>query len=238
MRLEPNLYRVGDDRVACYLLVTDAGATLIDAGLPRHRKDLRRTLAEAGLAEEDIRGIVLTHGDSDHIGFAEALRAEHGIPIFVHTADAARATGVEKPPKTALPPWRLGPLLGFVGVLLRRGARTRHPREVQQVTGGDVLDLPGSPEIVALPGHSPGSTAVYLPTASAVCVGDALTTKHVLTGEERVQIGPFSDDERQAAASIERLRQIDARYVLPGHGVPWRQGTAALVDAFERTERS
>ncbi len=47
---------------------------------------------------------------------------------------------------------------------------------------GDVLPLPGAPQIVGMPGHSPGSVAVYVPLADAVFVGDALTTRHVLTG--------------------------------------------------------
>ncbi|WP_262380294.1 hypothetical protein [Nonomuraea sp. PA05] len=33
---------------------------------------------------------------------------------------------------------------------------------------GDVLDLPGKPVIVGMPGHSPGSVAVHIPLADAV----------------------------------------------------------------------
>jgi glyoxylase-like metal-dependent hydrolase (beta-lactamase superfamily II) len=39
---------------------------------------------------------VLTHGDTDHLDFAERLRRDHGIPVFVHSADAARARGEVK----------------------------------------------------------------------------------------------------------------------------------------------
>ena len=44
------------------------------------------------------------------------------------------------------------------------------------------LDLPGSPQIIHVPGHTPGSIAVHVPAVDAVFVGDALTTGHVLTG--------------------------------------------------------
>ena len=48
-----------------------------------------------GRRPQDIRGMVLTHGDSDHIGFADGC-ATMEIPVYVHTADAARARGEEK----------------------------------------------------------------------------------------------------------------------------------------------
>jgi hypothetical protein len=42
MQLAPHLYRIGNDIVAAYLVVTDDGITVIDAGLPGHWRDLRR----------------------------------------------------------------------------------------------------------------------------------------------------------------------------------------------------
>ena len=81
MQLTPGLHRVGNDIVALHLIETPDGITLIDAGLPGHWSDLRAELADMGRGIEDIRGVVLTHGDSDHIGIAERLRRDHGIPV-------------------------------------------------------------------------------------------------------------------------------------------------------------
>lgn len=233
MELRTGLHRIGDDLVACYLVVTPEGATLVDAALPGYRRDLQRELADIGIAESDIRGIVLTHGDTDHIGFAEALRAEHGTPVFVHEADAARATGAARAPSTPMPAWRLGAALAFLWTAVRKSGRVRRPAEVTTVTDGEVLPLPGGPRIIGMPGHSPGSIAVHLPEHDAVCVGDALTTRHVLTGEARPQAAPFTDDDAEAAASLARLRGLGATWVLPGHGVVWQQGSEALLDALE-----
>ena len=113
MRLAPSLHRLGNDIVACYLVDTPDGITLIDAGLPGHWRDLQRELQALGKSADDIRGLVLTHGDSDHIGFAERLRRDHGVPVYVHSADAARARTGEKP-KTSFGPMRIGPTLGFL----------------------------------------------------------------------------------------------------------------------------
>ncbi len=233
MRLAPPLYRIGNDLVAAYLVVGEGGVTVIDAGLPGHWRGLVAELRTLGLTPADVRGLILTHGDSDHLGFAERLRRDHGVPVFVHAADAARARG-EATSHAPGGSWRLGPSVRFLAYAATRGGlRTRHVREVREVADGDVLDLPGRPRIVGLPGHSPGSVAVHVPAVDAVFVGDALTTRHVLTGRRGPAPAPFTDDPAAALASLERLRGVGARWVLPGHGTPWDGGTAALVDAVE-----
>ena len=229
MRLAPNLHRIGNDIVAAHVIVTPEGITVIDAGLPGHWKDLVAELADLGRPLSDVKGIVLTHGDSDHIGFAERLRRELDIPVYVHAGDAARARGGDKP-KTPMGPKRLGPLFGFFLYSLRKnGLRTQYLGEVVSVTDGETLALPGAPRVIALPGHSPGSIAVHVPAVGAVFVGDALTTRHVLTGRTGAQPAPFTDEPERALASLDRLADLDAEWVLPGHGAPWRGSPADIV---------
>lgn len=231
MKLAPHLHRLGNDIVASYLIDLPDGITLIDAGLPGHWSDLLRELDAIGRPLSDIRGLVLTHGDSDHIGFAERLRQEAGVPVFIHSADAHRARTGEKP-RTPMGALRLGPTLGFFAYGLRKRAlRTRHVREVIEITDGEVLDLPGSPLVIGMPGHSPGSIAVHVPAADAVFVGDALTTRHVLTGRTGAQPAPFTDEPGKALASLDRLAEVSASWVLPGHGTPWRGSPAAVAAA-------
>src|SRR5262245_11314479 len=130
MRLGPNLHRIGNDIVAAYLVVTPEGITVVDAGLRGHRRDLQAELASIGRPIEDVKGVVLTHGDTDHIGFAERLRREHGVPVYVHSADAARARGEDKP-HASMGSWRLGPTAGFFVYGLRKGGfRTEYLHEV------------------------------------------------------------------------------------------------------------
>jgi glyoxylase-like metal-dependent hydrolase (beta-lactamase superfamily II) len=230
--LGPHLHRIGDDIVAAYLVDTDDGITVIDAGLSGHWHDLQAELAAMGRPLTDIRGIVLTHGDSDHIGFAERLRKQLGIPVYIGAADAARARGEEK----SKPSWghiKVGALLGFLWSTIRKGGlRNTYLTEVVGVQDGQILDLPGSPRIIALPGHSPGSIAIHIPAANAVFVGDGLTTRHVLTGQVGPQPAPFTDDPQQALASLDRLAGIDAKWLLPGHGAPWSGGIPEAVKAI------
>ncbi|WP_293699363.1 MBL fold metallo-hydrolase [uncultured Agrococcus sp.] len=238
MEIASGLHRIGDDTIACYLFFDGDKATLVDAGLPGHIRPLRKILRRLEIRERDIAGLILTHGDVDHIGFAERLRSESGTPVYVHPGDAARARGKEKPPKTAGPEWRLGAALRFLGVGARFGGRTRHPAEVRSIHDAEVAGLPGNPRIIDLPGHSPGSAAVHFPAANAVCVGDALTTRHVLTGKRSPQPAPFTDEPSQADSSLDALRELDATTVLPGHGPPWRGSTASLIDAVRAFEHS
>jgi glyoxylase-like metal-dependent hydrolase (beta-lactamase superfamily II) len=224
MRLGPHLHRIGNDIVAAYLIDTEDGVTVVDAGLAGQWRDLIAELAAMGRSPNDIRGVVLTHGDTDHIGFAERLRRERGVPVYVHEADADRARGKV----TSKPSWgriRLGATARFLGYALSKGGlRTTYVTEVVTVHDGQVLDLPGAPRVIALPGHSPGSIAIHVPIANAIFVGDGLTTRHVLTGQRGPQPAPFTDDPAQALASLDRLEGLPATWVLPGHGTPWNWG--------------
>lgn len=231
MKLAPHLHRLGNDIVASFLVDLPEGITLVDAGLPGHWRDLQRELEDIGRPLSDIRGLVLTHGDGDHIGFAERLRVEVGAPVFIHSADAHRVRTGEKP-NTPVGPARVGPTLGFFAYGIRKNAlRTRHVTEVTEVADGDVLDLPGAPVVIGMPGHSPGSIAVHIPAVGAVFVGDALTTRHVLTGREGAQPAPFTDDPQEAISSLDRLAAVDAAWVLPGHGAPWHGSPADIAAA-------
>lgn len=236
MRLAPSLHRLGTDIVASYLIVTPEGVTLVDAGLPGMYSDLRRELDAIDRTLDDIRGVVLTHGDSDHVGFAERLRRENGVPVFVHAADADRARGGDKP-KTPVGPVRLGPLLRFAAFGLRKGMRPQWLTEVREVADGDTLDLPGAPRVLGMPGHSPGSIAVHSPAARAVFVGDALTTRHVLTGRTGPGPAPFTDDPTEALASLSRIADLDADWVLPGHGPAFHGSPAVAAEAVRAVAR-
>jgi len=232
MELAPSLHRIGNDIVAAYLIDTADGITIIDAGLAGHWSDLLAELRTMGRSLDDVRGLILTHGDSDHLGFAERLRRDHGVPVYVHAADAARARGEFKP-KSSMGTVKLGPLLGFMGYALRKGGlRTTYVMSVVELQGGETLDLPGAPQIIALPGHSAGSIAVYSPLVDAVFVGDALTTRHVLTGQTGPQRAPFTDEPELAVESLRALLPTGATWVLPGHGTPFTGGVAAAVAAI------
>lgn len=235
MKLAPSLHRVGSDMVNSYLVEDAGGVTVIDAGLPGNYRDLRVELAAMGRSIEEVRGVILTHADTDHIGYAERLRREHGIAIRVHELDAARARGEEKSNGKA-GPMKIGPLLSFLWYGARHGGMRIPPvTEVVTFRDGETLDLPGEPRVIHIPGHTAGSVAFHVAAVDALFVGDAMTTRSVLTGVVGPQPAPFTLEPATALASVGSLDGVTATWVLPGHGPPWDGG---VTEALRRVREA
>jgi glyoxylase-like metal-dependent hydrolase (beta-lactamase superfamily II) len=229
MKLAPSLHRIGSDLVAVYLIEDADGVTIVDAGLPGLWDELEPELAAMGHSFDEVRGVILTHGDTDHIGFAERLRRERGVPVFVHELDATRARGEVKK-EISWGKVKIGPLMRFLSYSARRGGLKITPvSEVGTFIDGQILDLPGAPVVIHIPGHTPGSVAFHVAAVDAIFVGDALTTGHVLTGAVGPQPAPFTLDTEQALASLDRIASLQAKWVLPGHGAPWGDGVSEAV---------
>ena len=230
MQLTPSIHRLGNGLINSYLIAESGEVTIIDAGVPGYWRDLPGELAAMGRSLDDVRALVLTHGHSDHIGFAERIRRERQAPVSVHELDAALARGEVPNPAKGLGPTRLGPLVRFLLYAgLRGGLRNRPLGEVATFGDGATLDVPGSPRVILVPGHTPGSAALHVPSHDALFVGDAFATKAVTTGEEGPLIAPFTADADEAVRSLARIENVEAGWVLPGHGEVWTGGVAEAV---------
>jgi glyoxylase-like metal-dependent hydrolase (beta-lactamase superfamily II) len=228
MQIASGLHRLGraeDDTVNSYLVVEDGEVTIVDAGLPADRRLLVAELESLGLSLDAVRALLLTHGDTDHIGFASWLWEDKHVPAHVHADDVARARLEVKKPSRGWGPVKVKPLTGFLWYSARHGGLRIPPvREVTTYADGDVLDLPGRPRVVHVPGHTPGSVAIHVPAVDAVLLGDAMTTRNVLTGVRGPKPAPFTLDPAQAEESLDRIEALDATWVLPGHGPAWDGG--------------
>lgn len=232
MEIAPGIHRLGSGLVNVYLFQESGGVTIVDAGAAGYWNDLPAELASMGRSLDDVRAVILTHAHSDHVGFAERIRRERRVPIKVHDLDAALARGETKPVRDPTARFRFRPLpaLGFLAWGAAHGLlRTTPIREVATFGDGATLDLPGSPRVIHVPGHTAGSAALHVAGLDAIFVGDALATQNVLTGQTGPQLAPFGADFRQAAASLQRLIGVAATYVLPGHGQAWTSGIDEAV---------
>ncbi len=230
MQIAPRIHRVGPDSIVnSYLLEEGGEVTIIDAGAPGLWSRVPGELAAMGRSLEDVRAIVLTHGHSDHVGYAERARRERGWRVLVHELDEALARGRVKNPAQGAT-MRIGPMLSFGWWALRRGLMRVPPlTEVAAYGDGATLDVPGAPRVILVPGHTPGSAALHVPSHDVVFVGDALATYTVTSGVRGPRVAAFSADYAQARESLLRLQGRDAGLVLPGHGDPFDGGIDEAV---------
>jgi phosphoribosyl 1,2-cyclic phosphodiesterase len=75
----------------CILIHTGASAMLIDAGISA--RAILAGMASAGVAEDTIRAIVLTHEHSDHTRGLQTIARRLGVPVIANRATLARACG-------------------------------------------------------------------------------------------------------------------------------------------------
>ena len=236
MKITNGIHRLGGGLINAYLVSDGGGVTIVDAGLPGYWSLVPAELAAMGHTLADVRAVVLTHGHTDHIGFAERARTERGIPVSVHELDALLARGKVPNPARGTGPVRPIPLLRFIATAMRYGGwHIDRLGEVATYGDGATLDVPGSPRVTLVPGHTPGSAVLFLPDRAVLFAGDALATIAATTGIRGPQVAPFSADPAMAVASLDRLVGIEADWILPGHGEPWTDGTEAAIAAVRRT---
>jgi glyoxylase-like metal-dependent hydrolase (beta-lactamase superfamily II) len=231
------IHTLGSEFVHFYLLEEDGEVTLIDAGLRGYRDTLEPALARAGRSIEDVKAIVLTHADPDHVGFAAQLQSTHGTPVYVHRLDSDR-TREGKTKQTE------GSALSMLQALrhshgrrfLRHaisngGAKQARVAEVIEFEDGDELDVPGRLRVVHTPGHTDGHCVLYAPAEEALFVGDALNNIHILTGQPgaRLPSAAMNTSTAQALASLDRIEELGTRNLYFGHGDPSTAGAGAVV---------
>jgi glyoxylase-like metal-dependent hydrolase (beta-lactamase superfamily II) len=227
--IAPGVFRLGTTYVGLYAL-EDAGAyTFIDAGMPGYWEQMAGFLASRNTALSAVKAVVLTHHHEDHKGNAERLRNEAGAKVLVHQDDLAAAMRRGAVPK--FPLWKRRVLQYMLHVLRSGVIRTVPVAEAASFADGEVLDVPGRPRVIHTPGHTPGSAAISLEDREVLIVGDALATIDFVSGESGPRLLPrfMNDDYELALASLQKIEPVKARWVLPGHGLPWEASPQQAV---------
>lgn len=83
-----NLYYVGTDDLACYLITTPQGHILINTGLAASASLIRANVETLGFKFNDIRILLTTQAHYDHMGAMAAIKRMTGAQMMVDSKDS------------------------------------------------------------------------------------------------------------------------------------------------------
>src|SRR5579862_5275250 len=88
------------------VLDPEQGATLVDTGVPGQAAMILEKLAAEGISQGDLKRILITHQDVDHIGSMKALKETTGAEVLALDVEVPYIDGT-LPPYKMPPPERL-----------------------------------------------------------------------------------------------------------------------------------
>ena len=206
MQLTTGVFKVDGLRAAnVYLVVVDDGLLVVDTGMPGNAKRIVAFIESTGYRAADLRYIVLTHCDIDHVGSAARLKELTGARVAIHRLDGPVLAGQQRAQKG-------GALMAVLG----RVFRIRHVVPDLLLEDGDVV---GGLTVIHVPGHTAGSIALVRDDGVAFS-GDALLSNNA--GQVRPPRPRLALDPVQAQASAERIMALPIKLLCTGHGAPVR----------------
>jgi glyoxylase-like metal-dependent hydrolase (beta-lactamase superfamily II) len=191
------------------ILDEQEGAALVDAGLPGQEAAIGAALGGAGVVTRDLRRLIFTHQDLDHVGSGAYLVRQSGARVLAHPADAPYIESEQWPLKVTPEMLERRPQMREVL------ERLEPVRVDEYLEDGERLDLAGGIRVVFTPGHTPGHLSLYLERPKVLVAGDALTAEG---GRLNGPNPPFTLDRREAARSVSRLAELDVETIVCYHG--------------------
>jgi glyoxylase-like metal-dependent hydrolase (beta-lactamase superfamily II) len=214
MKIIDNVYVVPEVIANPYIIMGTDGLTIIDTGLPRNEKTILAYVVSLGKSARDVKRIILTHSDFDHVGSLAALHKLTGARTYASKIEAdAIATG--KPSR--IPKMPVGSFIRRLRFIRMRLFVKVAPFQVDEIlTDGQVLPVLGGLRVVETPGHTPGHISLFAPEADILFCGDSMVTYDNNIDDDPRPAATW--DQISAKASIVKQSLLGAHIVCSGHG--------------------
>ena len=189
----------------CYLIKNHSGFILIDTGGRTKRKKLLKELNDSGCNTNNLKLIILTHGDFDHSGNCAYLKEVFKPLIAMHKNDLEIVQLGKKSGSS------LNPIKRIINSIL--GIKPFSP-DFTVEDGYNLKEFGLNARIICLPGHSEGSIGVLTDNGDLFC-GDLFINK------ENPKLNRIAINKREQISSLWKLKNLYISTVYPGHGKPF-----------------
>lgn len=219
------------DGTNSYLLKTEEGFLLVDTGghitmdkvFTNRLELLKGELDKAGVNEDNLKLIVLTHGHNDHVANATYLRELYHTKIAMHPLDIKQVEKLDM--NIMMSSFRYQSIaLTLLFKILKKMITKINQKTIDDFTAfspdilleeGDELSQYGfDAKIIHIPGHTQGSIGLLTGEGDFIC-GD------VLENMKKPAKAPNAEDFQALDKSIEKIRNLNAVKIYPGHGKPF-----------------
>jgi glyoxylase-like metal-dependent hydrolase (beta-lactamase superfamily II) len=199
-----------------YLVINGKELLVVDTGTSGNAKKIVEYIQKIGHQPSDVSTIVLTHYHMDHMGSAKDLKDLTNAKVAAHVEDADFVAGKKPFPKPK-------------NLLFRAVSSFIKPTPVDVDIALKDGDKIGNLTVIATPGHSPGSIALFDEQRKALFVGDTLRfdgTK--VTGAPQ----HFTWNADKEEESIKKISMLEFDIMLPGHGEILKTNASKTVKEF------
>jgi len=211
MDIVPGVHFISGTVANPYLIIDSDGLTLIDTGLPGSDKKIVKYIAGLGRSPGEVKRIIITHADIDHVGGLAVLKAVTRARVYANATEAA-AIAAGRSSRELKPS---NPLLKLLFAITGRLFKAAPVQVDEFLTDGQVLPVLGGLRVVETFGHTPGHISLFAPSAGILFVGDSIVSDK--TGL-RGSTGAGTWNQSKADEAVRKQAALGARIVCSGHG--------------------
>jgi len=203
----------------CYIIQQE-GTIMIDGGPGQKNtfNKFRKYLQQFSVKPEELKLVVLTHGDFDHVGSAKSLKKITGAEIAIHEKDKVNL----EEGRFNWPPGQnaYGKFVHFLFYPILKSISFPPQQADITLTNKEypLNDFGITGKIIYTPGHTQGSVSVLLDTGDAF-VG--CLTHSGFPFRKKPNLPIFAEDLKQIKESWKTIIELGAKTIYPGHGKPF-----------------